>query len=319
MVVLLLLSLLLQLCYLAVPVLHQFVSPVFVALLLGLSAAFVLPLCSVQPRELLASQLDKLAMLQQKALRFGIVLFAFSVDSELVLQTSPLALLQLAALVLLVLAAALWLGVKVFKLPKELVLLVSCGLSFCGTSAIFSTWSVRKSDEATLTQSLAMVLLMGLLALLSYSVLMHAGVMPEDQLAWLIGSTAPEVSQALAAGSQLGDAAPQAVIAKLFRVCLLVPFLLLLSFNNKNKEGFVFPWFVLGFIAVLGINLGLTVPVWFSQGALVLSQNCLIFAMLVTGLLTCWQNLKQCSGKVFGFAAVVMVLLFSFSYLFLPG
>jgi uncharacterized integral membrane protein (TIGR00698 family) len=319
MLVLLLLSLLLQLCYLAVPVLHQFVSPVFVALLLGLSAAFILPLCSVQPRELLASQLDKLAMLQQKALRFGIVLFAFSVDSELVLQTSPLALLQLAALVLLVLGTALWLGIKVFKLPKELVLLVSCGLSFCGTSAIFATWSVRKSDEATLTQSLAMVLLMGLLALLSYSVLMHTGVLPEAQLAWLIGSTAPEVSQAVAAGSQLGDAAPQAVIAKLFRVCLLVPFLVLLSFNGKDKQDFVFPWFVLGFIAVLLIQIAFALPVWFSQAAAVVSQCCLIFAMLVTGLLTRWQDLKQCSGKVFSFAAVVMIFLFSLALLFLPG
>ena len=167
MLVLLVLSLLLQLCYLALPELHQWISPVFIALLLGLSAAFLLPFCSIQPRELLARQLNKLALLQQKALRLGIVLFAFSVDSELVMQTSPLSLLQLLALVLLVLATALWLGVKVFKLPKELVLLVSCGLSFCGTSAIFATWSVRKSDEATLTQSLAMVLLMGLLALLS--------------------------------------------------------------------------------------------------------------------------------------------------------
>lgn len=317
--VLLLLSLLLQLCYLAAPVLHQFVSPVFVSLLLGLSAAFLLPLCSIQPRQLFSSQLEHLALWQQKALRFGIVLFAFSVDSEGVLHTDPTALLQLLALVLVVLATALWLGVKLFKLPRELVLLVSCGLSFCGTSAIFATWSIRKSDEATLTQSLAMVLLMGLLALLSYSLLMHAGFLPEAQLAWFIGSTAPEVSQAVAAGSQLGDAAPQAVIAKLFRVCLLVPFLLLLSFNSKNKEGFVFPWFVLGFIAVLLINIGFSVPVWFSQSALVLSQSCLIFAMLVTGLLTCWQDLKQCSGKVFGFAALVMILLFSFSYLFLPG
>lgn len=319
MLVLLVLSLLLQLCYLTVPVLHQWVSPVFVALLLGLSAAFILPLCSIQPRELLTTQLDKLALLQQKALRFGIVLFAFSVDSELVLQTSPLALLQLAALVLLVLCTALWLGIKVFKLPKELVLLVSCGLSFCGTSAIFATWSVRKSDEATLTQSLAMVLLMGLLALLSYSVLMHTGVLPEAQLAWLIGSTAPEVSQAVAAGSQLGDAASLAVIAKLFRVCLLVPFLLLLSFNSKDKEGFVFPWFVLGFIVVLLINICFSVPSWFSQAAVVVSQSCLIFAMLVTGLLTSWQDLKQCSGKAVGFAAVVMLLLFSLSYLFLLG
>ncbi len=178
---------------------------------------------------------------------------------------------------------------------------------------------MRKSDEATLTQSLAMVLLMGLLALLSYSVLMHTGVLPEAQLAWLIGSTAPEVSQAVAAGSQLGDAAPQAVIAKLFRVCLLVPFLLLLSFNSKDKEGFVFPWFVLGFIVVLLINICFSVPSWFSQAAVVVSQSCLIFAMLVTGLLTSWQDLKQCSGKAVGFAAVVMLLLFSLSYLFLPG
>jgi uncharacterized membrane protein YadS len=148
---------------------------------------------------------------------------------------------------------------------------------------------------------------------------MHTGVLPEAQLAWLIGSTAPEVSQAVAAGSQLGNAAPQAVIAKLFRVCLLVPFLLLLSFNNKDKEGFVFPWFVLGFIVVLLINIGFTVPVWFGQMALVASQSCLIFAMLVTGLLTSWQDLKQCSGKAVGFAAVVMVLLFSLSYLFLQG
>jgi uncharacterized integral membrane protein (TIGR00698 family) len=319
MLVLVLLSLLLQLCYLALPELHQWISPVFIALLLGLSAAFLLPFCSIQPRELLARQLNKLALLQQKALRLGIVLFAFSVDSELVVQTSSLALLQLLVLVLLVLATALWLGVKVFKLPKELVLLVSCGLSFCGTSAIFATWSVRKSDEATLTQSLAMVLLMGLLALASYSLLMHTGLLPENQLAWLIGSTAPEVSQAVAAGSQLGDAAPQAVIAKLFRVCLLVPFLVVLSLNSKNNSGFVFPWFVLGFSAVLLVNIGFVVPVWFSQAALLVSQSCLIFAMLVTGLLTCWQDVKQCSGKVFGFAALVMFLLFSFSYLLLPA
>jgi len=319
MLVLVLLSLLLQLCYLAMPVLHQWVSPVFVALLLGLSAAFVLPLCSIQPRELLSTQLDKLAILQQKALRFGIVLFAFSVEPALVQQTSLLDLMQLLLLVVLVWAVALWLGLKVFKLPKELVLLVSAGLSFCGTSAIFATWSVRKSSEAVLSQSLAMVLLMGLLALLVYALLMHTAVLPGIQLAWLIGSTAPEVSQAVAAGSQLGDAAPQAVIAKLFRVCLLVPFLLLLSAHNKNKEGFVVPWFVLGFIAVLLINIGIAVPAWFSQSALLLSQTCLIFAMLVTGILTSWQELKQCSGKTLGFAASVMLVLFSLSYLLLPG
>lgn len=317
--VLLLLSLLLQLCYLLVPTVHQWISPVLLALLLGLAAAFILPSWSLQPRQLLAAQLEKVGGLQQKALRFGIVLFAFSVDPALVQQTSPVALIQLLLLVLLVLAIAFWLGLKVFKLPKELVLLVSAGLSFCGTSAIFATWSIRRSNEATLSQSLAMVLLMGLLALLGYSLLLQAGVLPGAQLAWLIGSTAPEVSQAVAAGSQLGAAAPQAVIAKLFRVCLLVPFLLLLSVNNKTKQGFVVPWFVLGFIVVLLSNMVFAVPVWFSQTAMLLSQTCLIFAMLVTGVLTRWQDLKLCSGKAIGFAASVMFLLFSLSYLFALG
>lgn len=315
MLVLLLLSLLLHLCYLAFPGLEHWISPVFVALLFGLIAAFVLPLFSVYPRQLLAAQSEQLSVWQQRALRFGIVLFAFSVTPELVVQTKPQTLLQLFFLIVAVLSVALWLGIKVFKLPKELVLLVSCGLSFCGTSAIFATWSLRKSDEATLTQSLAMVLLMGLLSLLGYAVLMQSDWLPDVQLAWLIGSTAPEVSQAVAAGSQLGSAAPQAVLAKLFRVCLLVPFLLLLSFSSKNKKGFVFPWFVLAFILVLLLNTGFSLPVWFRQAAVLLSQSCLIFAMLVTGLLTCWRDLKQCSGKVFVFAAVVMTLLFSLAFL----
>ncbi len=319
MLVLLLLSGLIQLCYLALPVLHQWLSPVFMALLLGLTSAFILPFCAVQPRQLLAKQLTGLGQLQQKALRLGIVLFAFSVEPELVLQTDPLALLQLVVLVSVVLSCALWLGIKVFRIPKELVILVSSGLSFCGTSAIFATWSVRKSTEATLTQSLAMVLLMGLLSLLTYSVLMQAGWLSEAQLAWWIGSTAPEVSQAVAAGSQLGQAAPQAVIAKLFRVCLLVPFLILLSVNSSTKKGVSFPWFILGFVGVLLLNIGFTLPGWLRDSAVVLSQSCLIFAMLVTGLFTSWQDLKQCSSKVVGFAAVVMLLLFSLSYWFLPG
>lgn len=315
--VLLLLSLLLLLGYRAWPGLEQQVSPVFVALLLGLAAAFVLPLFSVQPRQLLLSQSDQLGAMQQGALRFGIVLFAFRIEPDLVLQTPGLSLLYLLILVILVLAIALFVGITLFKLPKDLVLLISAGLSFCGTSAIFATWSVRQGSQATLSQSLAMVLLMGLLSLLGYSLLMHSGWLQPAQLAWLIGSTAPEVSQAVAAGSQMGDAASQAVIAKLFRVCLLVPFLLLLSWQSKQRNSAVFPWFVLGFIAVLVLQFMLQIPDQVRQTAFLLSEFCLIFAMLVTGLLTCWQELRQCSGKVFGFAALVMLLLFSLSWLFL--
>jgi uncharacterized integral membrane protein (TIGR00698 family) len=315
---LLVLSVVLQLGFLVLPGLSEWLSPVLAALILGLAAAFLLPYWITSPQQLFAAQLDKLSFFQQKALRVGIVLFAFSVEPELIQHSNPVALAQLMLVVGLVLSSALWLGIKVFKLPKQLVLLVSSGLTFCGTSAIFATWSLRKTDQASLSQSLAVILLMGLLVLSCYAVLMQTGWLTTSQLAWLIGSTAPEVSQAVAAGSQLGEAAPQAVIAKLFRVCLLVPFLVLLALQHKNSKGVVFPWFVLAFLLVLLLKNFVVLSHWLSQVAVLLSQSCLIFAMLVAGLLTRWQELRQCSGKVFGFAALVMLLLFSLVYLCLP-
>lgn len=317
MIYLLVLSLLLQLLYLLVPELHQLLSPVFVALLAGLLAALLLPLFAVQPRLLLSTQLNTINRLQQKALRCGIVLFAFSVAPELVLQTNPVALLKLLLLVAVVLILAIWAGLKLFKLPKEMVLLVSAGLSFCGTSAIFATYSVRQPSQEQLSQSLAVVLLMGLLSLIGYGVVQQTGFLTGSELAWLIGSTAPEVSQAVAAGSQLGAEGSGAVMAKLFRVCLLVPFLVLLSLHQTKKDQLQFPWFILLFAAVLVLNIWLNLPDWLTQTALWLSQTCLIFAMLVSGVLTNWQDLRHCSGKVFLFAAVVMSCLFSFSYLLL--
>ncbi len=65
------------------------------------------------------------------------------------------------------------------------------------------------------------MMLLGLLALAGYSLLAQSGWVHPQQLAWLIGSTAPEVSQAVAAAGQLGSLAALAVAIKLARVCLL--------------------------------------------------------------------------------------------------
>lgn len=249
---------------------------------------------------------------QHRALRLGIVLFAFTLQPAHLLQTSPSQLLQLALLVLLVLAAGWWLGCKVLKLPTDQVLLVSAGLSFCGTSAIFATQSLRQASQPALSQSLAVVLAMGLLALGGYSLMSHSGWLTAQQLAWLIGSTAPEIAQAVAASADLGTAAPQAIIAKLFRVCLLVPFLLLLSLRQPGQRRW--PWFVLAFVAVLLMQTQWPLPQLWQQRMAILSQACLIFAMLLTGWQVRFSDLRQCPPRLLLFAALLMLLLVSFSY-----
>jgi len=358
---LLLLTLLLQLGYLVFPVWQVRLNPVFAALFLGLAAAFLLGWLSAGQRWLTALEQppakQALAFWQQQALRLGIVLFALNISPSTLLSIDPWQLLKLLVLVAAVLTLALWIGRRWFKLPPELVLFVSAGLSFCGTSAIFATHALRssmqnsssntqpppsrlqnsqsqsrqshstqdhstqyqnaQSAQAYLTQSLAAVMLMGLLALGSYSLILQQQWLGSADLAWLVGSTAPEVSQAVAAGSQLADNAPQAIIAKLSRVCLLLPFLCWLSLqhrrnqpNNDQPAVVVFPWFILAFVVVVLLQLLLTIPDWLQHLASTLSQGCLVFAMLASGLQTKAQDLRQCSYRLFGFAALVLVLLF---------
>jgi uncharacterized integral membrane protein (TIGR00698 family) len=340
-----LLSLLLLLGYQLNPAWQQHFNPVFAALILGLAAVFLLGMLRAGQSWLqtLAQPAAKqtLSFWQQRALRVGIVLFALNISPQALLDIAPEQLLKLLLLVATVLALALWIGRRWFNLPPELVLLVSAGISFCGTSAIFATHSLRtatqnapdpEDSQAYLTQSLAAVLLMGLLALGIYSLLLQHSWLGSAELAWLIGSTAPEVAQAVAAGSQLAEQAPQAIIAKLSRVCLLLPFLCGLSLFLRNKlrkqqleqaqhsvqeqqSAVVFPWFILLFVGLLLSQLLLTIPGWLQQFASMLSQGCLVFAMLATGLQTRAQDLRQCSFRLFGFATLVMLLLFGLALL----
>lgn len=331
---LLLLSILLLVAYQLDPAWQRHFNPVFAALILGMAATFLLGLLSAGRRWLqsLAQPATKqtLSLWQQRALRLGIVLFALNIPPAALLDIEPWQLLKLVMLVALVFTLALWLGRRWFKLPPELVLLVSAGISFCGTSAIFATHSLRlpanndDSAQAYLTQSLAAVLLVGLLALGTYSLLLQQPWLGSAELAWLIGSTAPEVAQAVAAGSQLAEHAPQAIIAKLSRVCLLLPFLCGLSLLLRKKQrqqeqpgAVVFPWFILAFVGMLLLQLLITVPAWLQHFASLLSQCCLIFAMLATSLQTRVQDLRQCSVRLFGFATLVLVLLFGFALLML--
>lgn len=328
---LLLLSLLLLLGYQRYPGWQNHLNPVFAALIFGLAAVFLLGLCRAGQRCLaaLTAPTQPLMVWQQQALRWGIVLCALNISPSALLEIAPWQFLKLLLLVVTVLALALWIGRRWFQLPTELVLLVSAGLSFCGTSAIFATHSMRapnndqQQSQAYLTQSLAAVLLMGLFALGLYSLILQQSWLGSAELAWLIGSTAPEVAQAVAAGSQLAEHAPEAIIAKLSRVCLLLPFLAGLSLLLRKKQSaeqqgsVVFPWFILLFVLLLLLQLLISLPSWLQHVASLFSQGCLIFAMLATALQTKAQDLRQCSMRLFGFAALVLLLLFGLAFLLL--
>ena len=316
--------LLLHALYFYQPQLHQAVNPVLAALLTGLLLSVYFATLR-KPHQIAQAAVRNQTFhsIQQQALRLGIVLFALKVDPQLLLSTDPWLFARLVFLVAVVLFTALWLGVRYFRLPKAQVLLLSAGFSFCGTSAIFATQSLQSAAKnskqnvaaspAQLSQSLALVMLMGLLALAAYNALVFSGWFSPPELAWLVGSTAPEVSQAVAAAGQLGPLAALAVTIKLARVCLLAPFLIGLNRCQHGNSRAPLPWFIIVFVGLLLLQLILPVPEALRSAAALVSQSCLMLAMIITGLQSRWQDVKQCPLQTVIFALLIMLLLFLLS------
>ncbi|WP_337880567.1 putative sulfate exporter family transporter [Rheinheimera sp.] len=255
-----------------------------------------------------------LSSYQPWALRAGLVLFGLQLPTGVL----DLSLLQrLWPLVLgvpLVLVTGLCLGRKL-GLSANTSWLVSAGLAFCGTSALFATQTVRKASPAELSQSLAAVLLMGLVSLLCYGLL----PLTSEATALLIGATAPEVSQVVAASSLLpASVAVLAILLKLSRVLLLVPFLLWLPlFQAKGQVKASAPWFVLAVLLAAWASQAGWVPammVPLSRGA---AEFLLVSAIWLAGVHTDWRAMRQGSGKVLLLALLLLVLLFSWFFLWL--
>ncbi len=111
------------------------------------------------------------------------------------------------------------------------------------------------------------------------------------------------------AGRAVGDAATDiAVIAKMIRVMLLAPFLVLLSLGLSERSaahagagsrfsGIMIPWFAFGFAAVVAFNSLAILPRHAIELGTVLDNILLSMAMAAIGLTTHMSALRRAGVK----------------------
>lgn len=290
---------------------------------LGLSA---LPLAIIMgvvyghyaPPQAQAKSLRTVRFCQQHLLRFGIILFGFQLNFSQLVQLGWQTLLLDALVIFSVLSCGIWLGIKVFKLDRDLVILTSAGSAICGAAAILATESVLKpKQQQASSMAIATVVLFGTLAMFSYPLLYQITAMSEWQFGIYIGSTVHEVAQAVAAGASISDATLQtALVVKLLRVLLLAPFIMALAlYLNRGTATpqpalrLPLPWFVLGFALCAAINSYIEVPDALRQILNGLSQATLAIAMAALGAQTQWRSLKQAGLRPVLLALCLFVLL----------
>ncbi|WP_295958123.1 YeiH family protein [Rhodoferax sp.] len=210
---------------------------------------------------------------KQTLLRLGIVLYGLRLTVQDVGHVG-LAGVVIDALVLgSTFGLACWIGTRWLGLDRTTAMLIGAGSSICGAAAVMATEPVLRARAEQVTVAVATVVVFGTVAIFVYPLLFtlnqHWQLVPGGAQAFGLyaGSTIHEVAQVVAAARAIGpDAADAAVIAKMVRVMMLAPFLVVLSAwlaRDEARAGnasasaptkLAMPWFALGFIAVVLFN-----------------------------------------------------------------
>jgi uncharacterized integral membrane protein (TIGR00698 family) len=258
---------------------------------------------------------------KQKMLRLGIILFGFGLSFQQIMAVGWQAVLIDFFVILVVFSVGSFVGIKVLKLHRDVVILTAAGSAICGAAAILATESVLKPSQQHITIAIATVVLFGTLAMLSYPFIYQWVAMSDHAFGIYIGSTAHEVAQAVAAGQSINVETMQtAVVVKLIRVMMLAPFIIMLSIvltrvnrsvNGKEKEKSVvaIPWFVLGFMATAMVNSLVFLPETLKESLSFASQFSLAMAMAALGAHTRWETIKQAGPKPLLLALLLFVIL----------
>lgn len=271
---------------------------------------------------------------KQMLLRAGIVLFGLKLSLLDIAHVGMTGVLIDTVMLTSTFFLAVILGTRVFGMEPKAAMLIGAGSAICGAAAVMAAEPVVKGRAEQVTVAVATVVIFGTISIFLYPILynLHWSFLPATSATFGIyeGSTIHEVAQVAAAATSTGKgAAGTAVIAKLVRVMMLAPFLIILSAwlardpvhnqSHVNADGvavkpkIVIPWFAFGFVGVVILNsmnnsmqfipksiIGFTIDI----DTLLLSM-----AMGALGLATQISSIRQAGIKPILLATVLFVWL----------
>ena len=212
----------------------------------------------------------------------------------------------------------LWLGRRLGVAPN-LVQLIAAGTSICGASAVIATDAVTRAPDEDVAYAIACVTVFGSLSMVLYPAL--GGLLPLSAQGYGLraGASIHEVGHVFAAGYQKGQAAGDfATISKLTRVMMLAPVVLILgrlAARRSTGEGAKapMPWFILGFLAMVGLASTRVLPQPALHASATLTQILLAMALAAIGLETDVRKLCAKGLRPLALGAASWIFIASFA------
>ena len=304
------------------------VSTAMIAILFGMLFGNIF-----QIREIFLKGLD---FTQKNILKLGIICLGIQLKPFQFLEFGFMAIPLIIICIISVLIVIKIL-IKKLKIPTRMAYLISVGSTVCGTTAIMAMAPVISAKKNEVSYAIANITLFGIISMLVYPYFANFYFNGESLLVGLfLGTSIHETAQVAAAGliyeQQFNS--PEtlnfATVTKLIRNTFLIIMIPLFAFlyNRGQIKGSkysiinIFPYFVLGFVAMIIFrNLGDHIfsvnqnEIWLNtvENIKFASKIFLTMAMAAIGLSTNLKDIKKMGYKPFvvGFVSMATVGLIS--------
>ena len=293
---------------------HPYVEALVLAILLGA----VLRALWIPERRFQAG----IAFSAKQLLEVAVMLLGASLDLSLVTR-SGVALLAVIVAVVVASLGVSYGASRLLGLPNRLAILVACGNSICGNSAIAAVAPVIGAGSADVGAAISFTAILGVLTVIGLPLLVTLAGLSPAQYGILAGLTVYAVPQVLAATLPVGLIATQmGTFVKLARVLLLGPVVVALAllFRKQAAEADApegrsalssliwVPWFVPAFLVLAGLRSASLIPTAATQPIATVAAFLTILSMAALGLNVDLRLLARIGARVT--AAVTFSLAF---------
>lgn len=256
------------------------------------------------------------------ALELAIVGLGASVNLPMLLRAGPSLLGGIAATVAIAIVFSYGMS-RLLGLNHRHAILVACGNSICGNSAIAAVAPVIRAEGGDVASALAFTNFLGIALVLLLPLAAHAAGMSFYQYGVMAGLSVYAVSQVVAATFPVSALAGQVgMVVKLSRVLLLGPVVAVLALGHRGRgetaglrlHRFV-PWFIIGFLVLAAAaSLGV-VPAAVQGPVQRASTDLMVLAMAGLGLGVDIRSIRRMGTRVTAAAASSLAVLIGASLL----
>jgi uncharacterized integral membrane protein (TIGR00698 family) len=240
----------------------------------------------------------------KKILRAGIIIAGITLSFPQVIKAGKYALI----LMMFTLATSFGVGYlckKVFKINWKLASLLSVSTAICGGTAVATVGPTIRAKNRDIAYAISATFIFDIITVIAFPWIGRILGLSDNGFGLWIGTAVNDTSSVVAAGYAFSDVAGSlATIVKLTRTLFIVPVTLAFSWIYAKKETpsqnaakvdivKIFPWFILGFLAVVAIRSTGIVPDNIVSGLSFMSKFFLSMALAAIGLNT---SLKEVAG-----------------------